>query len=859
MKTYLIDTETVGFYGVPVLIQWAIDYDPVQIMHVWNTPAWKIKDLIEDMVGNRVVAHNLRFDWFHLSKLYNMVSQFQNQNWTPGYHDPSLLADFEWNSQFGPCLKPRAAVDTLLLAAKSENQSFLMNSKAVRIRRVPVTIADELCFELNIRTDLPWILFAGKKDRDIRWQVVDHKHFETGEKDPLWKDIKITFRPSKGLKDLAVYLCDHKPPARFNEIMCDARPIEEGFAPFAKLLSSEERNWLYEDQPTWPAVVEEHARHWSASREAQEYAADDIDMLRKLYNFFGAPLEDEDSMTACQVASVRLRGFAADIDGMREQHAKSTKIVLTAELNVDSPKQVLGYVSEALDEMEQIIVARKCDQKVIDAIKQEFTLDEREDCYCDAGKIVKLGEETESDCIRCGGRGEIGPTGSCESCDGSGKSEEFDEAGNPKECKECDGTGFSDDRKPPVVRRVEHIELIRKHRKRLQLYDKIILAGRAYPDFNVIGAKSGRMSGASGLNFHGIDSSETVRSLFTLADPGLTLSAGDYASQELAIAATTMNDEVLMADMASGKSLHAIFGAEAYETSYEEIMAAKKIDKRFDKSKGGVYAILYGGTFKPVAGNMGIDIKIAEGAYNHLCAKYPKMAETRQAVTERFSSMKQDSEGKIKYVDPAEKFVESVFGFRRYFDTEYAIQKMILDIINKMPKSLKEAGKVETQVERVIERPHPARRDTAWFPNIVYVKVERTEGRLQTISGAICSAMYGAGFSIQNQIIRASNNHVIQSTGRHLTMGIQAEVWKIQPQGIHEFVLTLMSIHDELAVVSDINVVPIIREALEQKVEEQRETVPLTSIDWYTGNKSWAEKSSGKEKVTIGWQPEVAV
>ena len=75
MKTYFTDTETVGFHGVPVLIQWAIDRGPVNIMHVWTTPAGIVIALIEDIVNNRVVAHNLRFDWFMLSKLYNMLKQ----------------------------------------------------------------------------------------------------------------------------------------------------------------------------------------------------------------------------------------------------------------------------------------------------------------------------------------------------------------------------------------------------------------------------------------------------------------------------------------------------------------------------------------------------------------------------------------------------------------------------------------------------------------------------------------------------------------------------------------------------------------------------------------------------------------
>jgi hypothetical protein len=773
------------------------------------------------------VAHNLRFDWFHLSKFYNMLKWLEpnGHGIVPIDIPVELMVEAEWNSQFGPCLKPPAAVDTLLLSATSENQSFLMDSKAIRVRRVPVGVSTAVCNELNSRTKLPWILFARKSDRDKRWEVVENIDRKTGDPDHNFRDIKLSFAPSKSLKDLAVYLCDHKTPAKFEDIACGIYPMEEGYAPFAKLLSNEP-DWLYNDGPTWPAIITKHVDHWKEDIDALAYAEDDILMLRSLYKYFGSPKEDRDSMLACQVASVRLRGFAVDLDETYNRLQDSGRIVGTAKLNVNSPKQVLGYVSEALDEMEQLILTEGCDQKVIDSIKQEFSLDEREECFCDGGQLGTPGEEAPITCPRCEGRGEVGPTGSCDSCGGSGKSEELDENGKQKKCKGCDGTGLSDDRKMPVVLRVEHVELIRKHTKRIELFYKLLLAKRAYPDFNVIGTKSGRMSGASGLNFQGVDHSNEVRRLFVLADEGLVLSAGDYSAQELAIAATTMQDEGLMADMEAGKKLHGLFAAQAYETTYDDIMSNQD-DGRYGKGKGGVFAILYGGTFETVAKNMGIEVKAAEAAYNRMVSKYPKMGLTRKAMAERFSAMKLGVDRRFEYTDLPEKFVESVFGFRRYFDTEYAIQKILLDVMDNMPQRWKE----------------------------IQLKVERTEGKIQTMSGAIFSALIGAGFSIQNGVIRAGNNHVIQSTGRELTVGMQAEVWKLQPCGIHPFRLTLMSIHDELAVVSKPEVCDEIRDTIENKVKEQRKTVPLTSIEWFTGNKSWAEKADGQDGIILGWNP----
>lgn len=797
--------------------------------------------LIEMFVDGRVVAHNLRFDWFHLSKWYNMCQWLLTRahvepEHVPSQHSLGLMAQAEWESQYGPCLKPVAAVDTWLLASKGEAQSALMDTKAIYVRRVPIGVSDVLCAELNKATDLPWILFDGKNDTSQRWTVTDNTDRRTGEVDPYWKDIKITFKPSKGLKALAVYLCGHETPAKFDDIAPAAFPAEEGFAPFAMLLSSQSKEWLYPVRkkqpdgkytvklvPTWPGLIHQHIAHWETDREAQEYAEDDIHMLRKLYEFFGSLESDDDGMVACQVASVRLRGFDINVEGVEKLREESLKVVESAKLNVNSPKQVAGYVAEALDSMEQLMLKDGCDQKVIDAIKIEFSLTEIEECYCEP--------EQRDTCPRCEGRGEVGPTGQCDDCGGSG------EAANGKKCKRCDGTGFSDDRKMPVVLRVEHIESVRKHTKRVELCSKLLLARRAYPDFNVIGTKSGRMSGASGLNFHGVDHSDDVRSLFTLAGPSngswecpngtpLVLSAGDYASQELAIAATTMNDDDLMADMKSGKSLHGLFGESAYETTYEDIIE-NKADGRYGKSKGGVYAILYGGTFETVAKNMGIEVSVAEAAYNRLVAKYPGMGNTRKKITDRFSSMHQDGDGKIEYRDPPEKFIESVFGFRRYFETEYSIQRMILSVIKNMPQQWKD----------------------------IELKVERKEGKLQSMSGAICSALYGAAFSIQNKIIRASNNHVIQSTGRHLTVGMQVAVWTIQPQGIHPFRLTLMSIHDELAVVCPAHVVPEVNAVIEEKVNEQCQTVPLICIEWFNGNKSWAEKGDGEDGRIIGWQP----
>lgn len=844
MLTYFLDTETVGFHGVPVLLQYAINKGPVRVVHLWKTPIEAILRLIEDFVDNRVVAHNLRFDWFHLSKFYNMLRRAPDHSLTPLDYSVDTLAEWEYEARNGLCLKPRAAICTLLQSQKGDFQSAVMDAKPVWVRKVPIGLAEPLLAELESRTNLPWILFAnrGTGPDGPKWKISERTDEQTGEKDVAWRDLKLSFAPSNGLKDLHRFLKKTEGSDKFEDIAIDPKfyPAECGWAPFALLLSNRSQDWLFDDgehglRPTWPAVVHEHIKHWENER-ALAYAVGDIDKLRDLYELAGEPESDRDGMLACQVASVRIRGFSINLDGVKSECAKSLAIVGKARLNVDSPKQVKGFIAEALDEMEQIIVNKSCDQKTIDKLKLEFTLNEVEDCYCENGK-----KEDGSTCCRCEGRGQCGPTGRpCETCNGMKEQD-------GEKCADCDGTGLAD-REMPVVLRALHIEEIRRHKKRVQLFDKLILAKRLYPDFNVIGTKSGRMSGASGLNPQGIDSSAEVRLLFTLLDPptdeGIEwiLSGGDYSSQELAIAATTMNDDDLMKDLESGKSLHGLFGAELFQTTYEDIMANKnEPNSRYGRAKSAVYLMLYGGTFETMAKNSGVEVGICEKAYNAFVAKYPQMGSTRKAITDRFSSMKQDEEGHLYYKDPPEKFIESIFGFKRHFDTEYLIQRMILSVIKEMPEEWKEL-KVKVQ------------RDN------------KDKSRTQTLAGAICSALYGACYSIQNKIIRASNNHVIQSTGREITMGLQAEIWDEQPQGIHEFRLTVMSIHDEIAVVSRPEYVQVISDRVEKKVNEQCERVPLIALEWGRYLKNWFHLKKAKpgkdDMISCGWredaQPKLA-
>ena len=77
----------------------------------------------------------------------------------------------------------------------------------------------------------------------------------------------------------------------------------------------------------------------------------------------------------------------------------------------------------------------------------------------------------------------------------------------------------------PAAYRAKELLDIKVANKERELYDKLILAGRFHADFIVVGTKSSRMSGASGLNAQGIKATKKVRRCFPLTWRGTPCAA----------------------------------------------------------------------------------------------------------------------------------------------------------------------------------------------------------------------------------------------------------------------------------------------------------------------------------------------
>lgn len=769
-QPYFVDLETCGLYGIAVTIQWSVGDGPVTIHEVWKRPIRETIKLILDIANHKdgVVIFNAAFDWFHLVKLINCLLLCDNHDEPPNAFE---VADVELKARDGFCLKPVSILDLFLYARKTEYQST-MERDDISIRRVPAEIAHDLAAELEKRVRLNDIYFARRKEQGPQWAVTNSTDYET--KKPLkgLQDVVLRFAPSSGLKALAADALglDKADVLKYGDIEVpdEFRPTEVGWFPFAS------RNQDGELEPgTWPFMVKFHIVHWEVNAKAREYAVNDIVYMRELYKSFGEPeFDDDDSVLACSVAATRFKGFAIDLDKIRDLREKALKAVGTVPT---APQQVLHWITEPMNPIEKELVNETTKETLAEICKWRQLPD---GYVCDKPEL-HTEHTANSTCI-----------------------ELHDALSVPH----------------PAASRAKMVVNARSALKEIELYDKLIAAGRFHPSFKVIGTLSGRMAGADGLNPQGIKHSFSVRSAFTLAFPGEFLDGGDFKSFEVVLAVAEYGDENLSRDLQSGKKIHALFGTKLYpEMSYDDILASEGKEGDADKyfpSKSGVFSMIYGGDHNTLHRKQGISLSRAETAYTGFMSDYPKIAESRKKVFDSFCSMFQTAPGgPVVWRDPAD-YVESMFGFRRYFTLENTLAKALFTLAEK---------------------------PLAKWKNI-QIKVKRRD-KLQTAAGATRSALYGAAFGVQAANMRAAANHKIQSAGAQITKRMQRRIWDIQPSGLSEWLVRPINIHDEvITTVANAEISRRVREAVDEVVNVFKPRVPLLAIDWKVNMSSWAGK-----------------
>jgi len=824
------DTETIGLHGIACLIQWARDDGEVHLHDVFYEPVEKTLELIEMFCDEEdgVCGFNLAFDWFHLCKLYTTFMQFQDRETIPIDHI-NEVAVFEERARLGPCVKPKKACDIMLHARHGEYQST-MERDDIRIKKVPTLLAHELAEELSTRIPIKDIYFARKKNKKQRW-VVDDVTDDFGDIIPEFKDIRLSFAPSSGLKSLAADALgvEDDDILLFSNIEPDKHyaPLEMGYAPYAlapfkekktgKIIHPSPSNW----HKKWPQVAEHYCAHWRHHRLARKYAGNDVIYTRDLWKFFGKPeAGDYESTLACMVGAVRWRGFKVDVEKMKQLRTDAYgKLHLIKRIvDFNSPVVCRKYLEQVLTDTEMMVMREN--EKI--STKKNI-LEE----------IVKWRDSEV--CSYCNGSGTTGTTEQTfeEIIAGIGESENT--------CPHCVGGLIETDKPHPAAKRAQHILDGRRIQKEIELYDKILLADRFHASFKVIGTLSDRMAGSDGLNAQGIKHSTEVRECFVLADEGEELDGGDFDGFEVSIADAVYQDETLHKELTTpttcvecggsgcdicgntGKikyKIHALFGSCLFPTMTPFEITKSKNDPPpkdyYDRSKRGVFALMYGGEAYTLQTRVGVSESVAEEAYQKWISKYKQWGKARRNIYDKFCSMRQPNGlgTRVEWNDPAE-YIESIFGFRRYFTLENRITKALYDLGEKPPKKWLELGK--------------------------HIKVTRRD-REQTSVGALRSALFAAAFAMQAACMRAAANHEIQSPGATITKKLQCEIWTLQPAGIHPWFVRPLNVHDEVMNVSDPIIACDVKTIVNKFVNGKKNVIPLIQMEWKQGLSSWADK-----------------
>jgi len=800
---FVIDTETCGFHGLATLIQWAFEDGDIHLHNLWDVPVRDTLELIEKFCGHTCTFFNSSYDWFHLAKIYT-AWRLLPPDALPVNLPVLQVAQAELEGRDGPCLKPKNTFDLMLHSQKGKFQT-LMSRHEIRVTKVPTPLALALATHLEGLIKLDGILFAAKKNPNApKWGVYERiKKGKDDEIDPFFSDVCLKFKPARGLKYLAQHCLGLDPEFHSFKDVYPARDhvlAEVGYAP-AALLVSDKKDWKVRKGDkvlgySWPQVIHRDVRHWRENEEARRYARDDVKYTRMLDEYFEVPeAGDDDSVLACMVAAVRWHGFTIDAEEVTKLLGESSKVLEASPVNINKPSEVKRYVREVMDDTEAVLIDKSTKKANLEKIRDEYIVDPDDT------------EDGKELCIRCLGEG----------------------------CVRCSTLGYLTPGPTLASDRAREVLKAKSAAKEIELYKKLLLAGRFHASFKVIGTLSSRMSGGDGLNAQGIKGSDTVRSAFPLKWEGKKLCGGDFDGFEVTLADAVFQDAKLRKDLLAGKSIHTMMARQIYPDKTEDQIKASKGFKdggdidMYTRGKQAVFATLYGGDANTINKKLSIPKKVAEAAFDGFQDKYPGMRTAREKVAEEFEALKQHGDvgtGKISYKAPAE-YVETFLGFRRYFTIENKIAKALYALAHDVPK--------------------------AWRK--LTFKVVRRD-REQTPAGAISSALYGAAFQIQAANVRAANNHLIQSPGAVITKHLQRRIWDHQPCGIGEWIAAPINIHDEVLVVSEPSHIDAITDTVIEVVESYRDRVPLIGMDWVKSMENWAGKKGGGDgedlEVTIG-------
>lgn len=342
------DTESIGYYGPTLLIQWAKDNNDVNLHYVFNEPVQETLGLIEQMMEDKegIVGFNLTHDMYHLSRTYGVLSEL------PKLHKPDILDYHDVENTDAAkdnyCIKPVTALDLMLHGRKNEFQSTL-NQKDIIIRKVPKVLASAIVVELKHNVRIPPIYFS-KSRQGYHWRIVElEKH--TGAEitqytedtviDEDFVNIRLAFNPSTALKIIMEKVLGHD-IFTLDDLAGLPKPVEFGWYPAAG---------------GWMDVAKEYMYEWKNDPRRIEYARNDVIYTRELWEYFGSPpCGDDDSILACAIGAIYWRGYSFDKVKAQQTLDNINKTLEAVKINVNAPAQVKAYIHASCSEMEKLAV-----------------------------------------------------------------------------------------------------------------------------------------------------------------------------------------------------------------------------------------------------------------------------------------------------------------------------------------------------------------------------------------------------------------------------------------------------------------------------------------------------------------------
>lgn len=625
MNNYFVDTETIGFYGQPVLIQYAINDGEINLHNVWERPIQETLDLIDEIARNCIVGYNLGFDWYKLNQFYTTFITAKDKTLTPSHYSHEETQVMEAQGVYRGILKPKSCLDLMMVALEDQYQDLLFKGKQT-IYKVPKILAESLVKELN-KIEFPDLYFAKYVDPTQRWKIANEQGF--------FVDLQIIFKPSAKLKDLCKHLgITRAGRNKFEDLGAPTPEKEFGYKPYG---------WATEEECN--AV----RNHWYTDKNARQYARDDVSDTRGLYEHLGRPLPDgTNSVLACMVACCKWRGFNVDTDMLSDLRAEYQTKNSKEEVNYDSTDQVYQYVGAVMTDLEKEVFKTEnkisCAKPILESIEKM--------------KEIGLCPDCEAMSI------------DCQTCDGEGMVETKEHSAVSRARRVLEGRKAD-----------KRIGLIDKFLISKRFHASFNVMG-------TLSSRMSGGSGdskAKDLNSQGIPAEDSFRSCFPLADENEILVGGDFDAFEVSIMCARYNDPFLIAELKKGKKIHGIFASFLFNLSYEEILKTKGTDNDlYGKGKTAVFALCYGGQPYTIAKQCGCTLEQAEAGYKMWFEQFPNFTQVVDELTKDFSLINTDGES-FKLVE-GKPYVESMLGFKRHYRIEQKLIKSIWALIKDHPK-----------------------------------------------------------------------------------------------------------------------------------------------------------------------------